>query len=84
MNKIDISRVSKTQKHSKQAISSELTIQTYQISENTLYIHDKKDLSQFQSTFVIISYVKITKNVTICTKLTLQGVQKHKIIQNKQ
>ena len=84
MFKIDISRGPATQNHSKQAISSELTIQTYQISENTLYLHDKKHLSPFQSFFVIICYVKITKNVTICTKLTFQGVQKQKIIQNKQ
>ena len=82
--KIDISRGSKTQNHSKQAISSELTIQTYQISENTLYLHDKKYLNPFQTFFVIICYVKIRKNVTICTKLTFQGVRKHKIIQNKQ
>ena len=65
-------------------MSSELTIQTYQISENTLYLHDKKYLSPLQTSFVVIFYVKIRKNVTICTKLTFQGVQKHKIIQNKQ
>ena len=59
--KIDISRGSKTQNHSKQAISSELTIQTYQISENTLYLHDKKYLNPFQSSFVVIFYVKIKK-----------------------
>ena len=81
--KIDISRGSKTQNHSKQAISSELTIQTYQISENTSYLHDKMYLSQFQTSFVVIFYVKIRKNITICTKLTFQGVQKHKIIHNK-
>ena len=81
---IDISRGSKTQNHSKQAISSELTIQTYQISENTFYLHDKKCLSPYQSSFVIIFYVKITKNVTISTKLEFQAIQKHKIIQNKQ
>ena len=84
MYKIDISRGSKTQNHSKQAIRSQLIIQTYQITENTLYLHDKKYLSQFQTSFVVIFYVKIRKNVTICTNLTFQGVQKHKIIQNKQ
>ena len=84
MYKIDISRGSKTQSHSKQAISSELTIQTYQISEDTLYLVDKKNLSPFQTSFAVIFYVKIRKNVTICIKLTFQGVQKHKVIQNKQ
>ena len=83
MYKINISWSSKTQNHAKQAISSELTIQTYQRSENTLYLVNQKNLSPFQ-TFFIIFYVKIRKNVTICTKLTFQGVQKHKIIQNKQ
>ena len=82
MYKIGSSRGSKTQNHSKQAISSELTIQTYQISDNTLYLHDKNYLSPLQTSFVIF-YVKIRKNVTICTKLTFQGVQKHKIIHNK-
>ena len=84
MYKIDIPRVSKTQNYSKQAISSELTIQIYQISENTLYLIDKKNLSPFQRSFVVIFYAKIKKNITICTKLTFQGVQKQKIIQNKQ
>ena len=84
MYKIDISRGSKTQNHSKQAISSELTIQTYQISENILYLVDKKNLRPFQTSFVVIFYVKMRKNITICTKLTFHGVQKHKIIQNKQ
>ena len=65
MYKIDISRGSKTQNHSKQAISSELTIQTYQISENTLYLVDKKNLRPFQTYFVVIFHVKIRKNVTI-------------------
>ena len=83
MYKINISRGSKTENHSKQAISSELTIQTYQISDNTLYLHDKKYLSPLQTSFVIF-YVKIRKNVTICTKLTFQGDQKQKIIHNKQ
>ena len=84
MYKIDISRGSKTQNHSKQAISSELTIQTYQISENTLYLVNEKNLSPFQTSFVVIFYVKIRKNVTICTNLTFQGVQKQKIVHNKQ
>ena len=84
MYKIDISRGSKTQNHSKQAISSELTIQTYQISENTFYLVNEKNLSPFQTSFVVIFYVKIRKNVTICRNLTFQGVKKHKIIQNKQ
>ena len=84
MYKIDISRGSKTQNHSKQAISSELTIQTYEISENILYLVNEKNLSPFQTSFVVLFYVKIRKNVTICTNLTFQGVQKHKIIQNKQ
>ena len=84
MYKIDISRGPKAQNHSKQAISSELTIQTDQISENTLYLHDKKYLSLFQTSFVVIFYVKIRKNVTICTKSTFQGIQKHQIIHNKQ
>ena len=65
MYKIDISRGSKTQNHSKQAISSELTIQTYQISENTLYLVDKKNLRPFQTYFVVIFHVKIRKNVTV-------------------
>ena len=84
MYKIDISRGSKTQNHSKQAISSELTIQTYQIIKKTFYLHDKKYLSQFQTSGNVIFYAKTRKNVTICTKSTFQGVQKHKIIQNKQ
>ena len=84
MYKIDISRGSKTQNHSKQAISSELTIQTYHISENTLYLVNEKKLTPFQTSFVVIFYAKIKKNISICTKLTFQGVQKHKIIQNKQ
>ena len=65
-------------------MSSELTIQTYQISENTLHLVNKKNLRPFQSSFVVIFYVKIRKNVIICRKLTFQGVQKPKIIQNKQ
>ena len=84
MYKIDISKGSKTQNYSKQAISSKLTIQTYQVSENTLYLHDEKYLSPFQTSFVVIFYVKIRKNDTICTKLTFQGIQKQKIIHNKQ
>ena len=83
MYKIDISRGSKTQYDSKQAISSELNIQTYQISKNTLYLVDKKNVRTFPTSFVLTFYVKIKKNVTICTKLTFQGVEKHKIIQNK-
>ena len=83
MYKIDISSGSKTQNHSKQAISSKLTIQTYQVSENTLYLRDKKYLSPFQTSFVSVFYNKIKKNVTICTKLTFQGVQNQKIIHNK-
>ena len=47
------------------AISSELTIQTYQINENTLYLVDKKNLRPFQTYFVVIFHVKIRKNVTI-------------------
>ena len=65
-------------------MSSELTIQTYQINENTFYLHEKKNLNPFQTFFVLSFYVKIRKNVTIGTKLTFQGVQKHKIIQSKQ
>ena len=84
MDRIDISRGSKAQNHSKQAISSELTTETYWIIENALYLVDKKNLSAFQASFVVTFYVKIKKNVTICTKLTFQGVKKHKIIQNKQ
>ena len=79
-----MSRGSKTQNDLKQAISGELTIQTYQISENTLYLVNEKNLSAFQTSFVVIFYVKIRKNITICTKLTCQGVQKQNIIQNKQ
>ena len=79
-----MSRGSKTQNDLKQAISGELTIQTYQISENTLYLVNEKNLSAFQTSFVVIFYVKIRKNITICTKLTFQGVQKQNIIQNKQ
>ena len=78
MYKTDISRGSKTQNHSKQAISSELTIQTYQISENTLYLVNEKNLSPFQTSFVVIFYVKIRKNVTIGTKLTFQGFKNTK------
>ena len=65
MYKIDISRGSKTQNHSKQTISSELTIQTYPKSENTLYLVDKNNLRLFQTYFVVIFHVKIRKNVTI-------------------
>ena len=61
MYKIDILRGSKTQNHSKQAVSSELTIQTYQISENTLYLVDKKNLRPFQTSFVVVFYAKIKK-----------------------
>ena len=84
MYKIGISRGSKTPNHSKQAVSSELTIHTYQISENTLYLVDKKNLRPFETSFVVIFYLKIRENVTICTKLAFQGIQKHQIIQNKQ
>ena len=84
MYKIDITRRSKTQNHSKLAISSELTIQTYQISENSLNLDNESNLSLFQTSFVVIFYGKIKKNITICTKLTFQGVQEHRIIQNKQ
>ena len=65
MYKIDISRGSKTQNHSKQAISSELTIQTYHIKENTLYLVNQKNVRPFQTYFVVIFHVKIRKNVTI-------------------
>ena len=84
MYKIDFPRGSKTQNHSKQAISSKLTIQTYQISENTLYLVNEKNLSPLETFFVVIFYVKIRENITICKKLTFQENQKHKIIQNKQ
>ena len=84
MYKIDIARGSKTQNRSKQAISSELTIQTYQISENTLYLVNEKNLSPFQASFVPIFYVQITKNVAIFKKVTFQEDQKHKIVQNNQ
>ena len=84
MYKIDISRGSKTQYDSKQAISSELNIQTYQISKNTLYLVDKKNVRTFQTSFVVIFYAKSRKNVTIWTELIFQGVQKNKTIQNKQ
>ena len=67
---------SKTPNHSYQAISGELTIQTDKIRENTLYLHDEKYLSPLQTSFVVIFYVKIRKNATICTKLTFQRVQK--------
>ena len=53
------------------------------MSENTLYVVDKKNLSPFQTYFVVIFYVKRPKNVTICTKLTFQDVQKQKMIHNK-
>ena len=76
MYKIDISRGSKTQNHSKQAISSELTIQIYQISENTLYLVDKSNLRPFQTYFIVIFHVKIRKNATICTKVTFQDMCK--------
>ena len=84
MYKIDTPRGSKTQNHSKQAISSEISIQTYQISENTFYLVNEKNLSPFQASFVLIFYVKITKNVAIFKKVTFQEDQKHKIIQKKQ
>ena len=84
MYKIDIPRGSKTQNHSKQAISNELSIQTYQISKSTLYLVNEKNLSPSEPFFVFIFYVKIKKNVTICKKLTFQEDRKHKIIQNKQ
>ena len=82
--KIAISRGSKTQNHSKKAISSELSIQTYEISANTLYLVNESNLTPFQTSFVVISSFKIQNNVTICKKLTFQEDQKHKIIQNKQ
>ena len=84
MYKIDIPRGSKTENHSKQAISSELTIQTDQISANTLYLVNEMNLSPFETFFVVLFYVKIRKNVTICKKVTFQENQKQKIIQNKQ
>ena len=84
MYKTDISRGSKTQNHSIQTISSELIIQTYEISEHTLYLLNEKILSPFQTFFIVSFYVKIRKNVTISTKLTFQEDQKHKIIQNMQ
>ena len=84
MYKIHIPRSSKTQNHSKQAISNELSIQTYQIIKNTLYLVNEKNLSPCEPFFVVIFYIKIKKNVTICKKLTFQEDQKHKIIQNKQ
>ena len=65
MYKIDISRGSKTQNHSKQAISSELSIQTYQLSGSSLYLVDKKNLRPLQTYFVVIFHVEIRKNVTI-------------------
>ena len=49
---------SKRQNHSKQAVSSELNIKTYYISENTLYLIDKKNLSAFQTSFVMIFMLK--------------------------
>ena len=63
--KLTFQGVQKHKNHSKQAISSELTIQTYQISENTLYLVDKKNLRPFQNYFVVIFHIKIRKNVTI-------------------
>ena len=84
MYKIDIPSGSKTQNHSRKAISSELTIQIYQISANTLHLVNEKSLSPFETFFVLIIYVKIKKNVTICKKLTLQQDQKYEINQNKQ
>ena len=83
MYKIDISRGSITQNHSQEAISSQLTIQTYQINENTLYVVDKKNLRPFQTYILVIFYVKNRTNLTICTNLTFQGVEQQKIIHNK-
>ena len=84
MYKIDIPRASKTQNHSKQAISNELTIETFQITKTTLYLVNEKNLSPSEPFFVFIFHVNIKKNVTICKKLTFQEVQKHKIVQKKQ
>ena len=84
MYKIEIPWESKTQNHSRQGISSELSIQTYQISANIVYLDNEKNLSPFETFFVLISFVKIKKNVTICKILTFQKDQKHKIIHNKQ
>ena len=84
MYKIDVPKGSKTQNHSKQAINGELTIQTDQISANTLYLVNEKNLSPFGTVFVVIFYVKIRKNVTICKKLTFEEHQKHKMFQNEQ
>ena len=53
------------------------------MSEITLYVIDKKNLSLFQSDFLVIFHAKSSKNVTICTKLTFQEVQKQKIIHTK-
>ena len=61
MYKVDISRGSKTQNHSKQAISSELIIETYQLSENTLYLDDKKYLSPFQTSSLLFFMLKSEK-----------------------
>ena len=61
MYKIDIPRCSETQNHSKQATSSELTIQTYQISENTLYLHDKKYLTHFKLISLLFFTLKSEK-----------------------
>ena len=72
MYKIDIPSGSKTQNHSKQAISNGLSIETYQITKNALYLVKEKNLSRFEPFFLVIFYVKIIKNVTICKKLTFQ------------
>ena len=54
------------------------------MSKNTLYVVGKKNLSPFQTYFVVIFHVKRSKNVTICTEMTFQEVQKQKMIHNKQ
>ena len=40
-------------------------VQIYQISENTLYLVDKNNLTPFQTYFVVIFHVKIRKYVTV-------------------
>ena len=72
MEKIDISTSLKTQNHSEQATSSELNIQIYQISENTFYLHEKMSLSPFPTSFGVIFYAKIRKDVKICINLIFQ------------
>ena len=54
------------------------------MSKNTLYVVDKKNLSPFETYFVVIFHVERSKNVTICTEMIFHEVQTQKMIHKKQ